>query len=60
MFDVNGHVAVVTGAATGIGKAIAQRLVKAGAIVAVADLNACGAREVAAVLGGSSFAVQKL
>jgi NAD(P)-dependent dehydrogenase (short-subunit alcohol dehydrogenase family) len=58
MFDVNGHVAVVTGAATGIGKAIAQRLVKAGAIVAVVDLNLCGAREVAAVLGGSSFAVQ--
>jgi 3-oxoacyl-[acyl-carrier protein] reductase len=58
MFDVKGHVAVVTGAATGIGKAIAQRLVKAGAIVAVADLNFSGAREVAAVLGGSSFAVQ--
>jgi 3-hydroxybutyrate dehydrogenase len=37
--DLNDQVAIVTGAASGIGKAIAIRFVKAGARVVVADLN---------------------
>lgn len=37
--DLNDQVAIVTGAASGIGKAIATRYIKAGARVVIADLN---------------------
>lgn len=47
MFDLTGQTAVVTGAATGIGEAIARRLSQAGATVAIADLNAEGANAAA-------------
>lgn len=40
-------VAIVTGAASGLGKAIAESYAREGAIVVVADLNAAGAEEVA-------------
>jgi NAD(P)-dependent dehydrogenase (short-subunit alcohol dehydrogenase family) len=39
MFSLNGKVAVVTGAAQGIGKSTAQSLAQMGAKVAVADIN---------------------
>ena len=58
MFDLSGQVAVVTGAATGIGEAIAVRLAQAGAIVAVADLNLQGAESVVKRIGKPSFALQ--
>lgn len=48
---------MVTGAATGIGEAIAKRLAGAGATVAVADLNLEGAQAVAATLGNGAFGV---
>lgn len=47
MFELSGQTAVVTGAAAGIGEAIARRLARAGATIAVADLNREGAAEVA-------------
>ncbi len=47
MSNLNGKVAVVTGAASGIGKEIALTLAKAGAAVAIADLNLDGANAVA-------------
>jgi rhamnulose-1-phosphate aldolase/alcohol dehydrogenase len=45
---LEGRVALVTGAASGIGKAIAHRYAQEGAHVVIADLNATGAQEVAA------------
>lgn len=47
MFDLTGQTAIVTGAATGIGEAIARRLARAGATVAIADLDSAGAQTVA-------------
>lgn len=54
------HTAIVTGAASGIGKAIAERLAGAGAAVLIADLHADRAEAVAATLraaGGRAEAV---
>ncbi len=51
------RVALVTGAGSGIGKAIARRLVDEGACVVVADLNAESALAVSEELGGPDKAV---
>ncbi len=51
------RVALVTGAASGIGKAIATRLAAEGACVVVADLDLAKARAAAAELGDSDTAI---
>ena len=48
MTSIEGKVALVTGAASGIGKEIAFELSRAGALIAIADINLDGARAVAA------------
>jgi 3-hydroxybutyrate dehydrogenase len=55
--DLRGRTAVVTGGASGIGRACARALAAAGAEVRVLDLDADGAREVAASIGGDAHAV---
>lgn len=52
-----GRIAFVTGAASGIGKAIATRLAAEGACVVVADLDLEKAQAVAAELGGTDVAI---
>ncbi|MDT4976432.1 MAG: short chain dehydrogenase, partial [Pseudonocardiales bacterium] len=46
--ELKGKVAIVTGAAQGIGYAIAHRYAAEGASVVIADINADGAAEAAA------------
>lgn len=52
-----GRIALVTGAASGIGKAIATRLAAEGACVVIADLDLAKAQEAAAEIGGTDVAV---
>jgi NAD(P)-dependent dehydrogenase (short-subunit alcohol dehydrogenase family) len=54
--DLNNRVAVVTGAASGIGAATARAFAKQGAKVVVIDVNASGARAVAKDVGGLAIA----
>jgi len=50
--ELTGRTAVVTGGASGIGRACARRLAEAGAHVIVVDLSADGAKEAASEAGG--------
>lgn len=52
-FDFKGRTALVTGAASGIGAAVARQLAAAGAKVVVADLDVAGAEEVAASISSA-------
>lgn len=54
--QMNGQVAIVTGAATGIGEAIARRLAHEGVTVVIADRNISAAERTAAAIGGATFA----
>jgi NAD(P)-dependent dehydrogenase (short-subunit alcohol dehydrogenase family) len=58
LLSLKGKVAIVTGAASGIGRAIAVRLAEVGAVVAVLDKNTVGGTETVSLIeraGGSAF-----
>jgi 3-hydroxybutyrate dehydrogenase len=57
MTDLTGRRALVTGGASGIGAACAEKFAAAGASVVVADLDEGGAKKVADRLGGAATAV---
>ena len=52
-------IAVVTGAASGIGREIAHQFFAAGAKVAIADMNIEGANAVAAALDAAAIGVER-
>lgn len=57
LFALDGRVALVTGAASGIGKATARLLADAGARIVAADIDRQGAEAVAAEIGQESIAL---
>lgn len=57
VFDVRGKVALVTGAAAGLGRAMAQALAANGARVVLADVDEARLAETAAVMAGTGATV---
>jgi len=52
------QIAIVTGAASGFGRGIAELYAAEGAKVVIADLNGAGAADVARAIGGNAIAIQ--
>lgn len=57
LFDLSGKVAIVTGAAQGMGRAMATALWDAGAQVMLVDRNEAGVRETSQALGDAEYGV---
>jgi NAD(P)-dependent dehydrogenase (short-subunit alcohol dehydrogenase family) len=57
MFELSGQIAVVTGAATGIGEVVATRLASAGATVCIADIDGAAATKSAERIGCGAYSV---
>jgi NAD(P)-dependent dehydrogenase (short-subunit alcohol dehydrogenase family) len=57
MSFLNGGVAVVTGAGSGIGRALAQRLAEAGSALAIADVDEAGLTQTAQLIGSKKVPV---
>ncbi len=55
--ELNGKVAIVTGAASGIGRAMAHRFAEDGARVVVSDVDAEGVERVAAEIGANGHSI---
>lgn len=60
MFDLTGKIALVTGAASGIGEAMAKTLAGAGAFVYICDVNEADGEKVAAEIGAQQARFLKL
>ena len=58
LFSLTGQTAIVTGGASGLGRAIALGLDAFGASVAIADIDIAGARKVAKMLENESLAIE--
>ena len=56
---LDGKVAIVTGAASGMGKAMATAFAREGASVVIADLNEAGAEAVAGALNAEAAGGQR-
>lgn len=58
MTRLSGQSALITGAARGIGRGFAERYIREGARVAVADIDMDAAEQTAAAMGDAAYAVQ--
>lgn len=58
--DINGHLILVTGAASGIGRQIARLLSKKGAIIAACDKNLTGLQEIKSEVQSENFHIYEI